>query len=394
MSDYKQTAIGLIPKEWEVVKLGDVSLDGILNGIFNNPKKVGKGIKLINVVNLYNEPYINCSELKLLEVSKKEYDKFSALKGDLFFTRSSLKADGIAHCNLLTEEDKIVFECHIMRVRPKNNIANSYYLFRYCQSFYARKYLISASKTTTMTTIDQNGLYNLPIPLPPLKEQEKIAEILSTWDKAISNLDELIAQKQNLKTALMQNLLSAKIRFKEFSDEWQEVKLGDICEIKKGEQLNKLKLNKYDLYAVINGGISPSGYTDKFNTEANTITISEGGNSCGYVNLIKDKFWSGGHCYTLHKINTNFIFLYQYLKHFEISIMNLRVGSGLPNIQKTSIESFRINISSLPEQQKITEVLSTCDDEINLLKDKLSNLKLQKQGLMQKLLTGKVRVKI
>jgi type I restriction enzyme S subunit len=177
--DYKQTKVGIIPEDWDVVKLGDLSQNGIMNGVFNDPKKVGKGLKLINVVNLYNEPFINYDDLKLLEVSEKEYKKFSALKGDLFFTRSSLKEEGIAHCNLFNiDTNDTVFECHTMRIRPNKEIVNSYYLFRYCQSFYARKILISNSKTTTMTTIDQNGLVSLLVPLPPLKEQEKINRLL------------------------------------------------------------------------------------------------------------------------------------------------------------------------------------------------------------------------
>jgi restriction endonuclease S subunit len=135
--DYKQTKVGIIPEDWDVVKLGDLSQNGIMNGVFNDPKKVGKGLKLINVVNLYNEPFINYDDLKLLEVSEKEYKKFSALKGDLFFTRSSLKEEGIAHCNLFNiDTNDTVFECHTMRIRPNKEIVNSYSLFRFFLPLY------------------------------------------------------------------------------------------------------------------------------------------------------------------------------------------------------------------------------------------------------------------
>ena len=241
--------------------------------------------------------------------------------------------------------------------------------------------------------ITDNAFFSLKILLPPLDEQEKIAEILSTWDEAINLTINLIENKKQFKKALMQNLLTAKIRFPEFQDEWEETKLGEICEIKKGEQLNKNILSNDVGFPVINGGIEPSGYTQKWNTKENTITISEGGNSCGYVNLLKEKFWSGGHCYTLLNLKIDKNFLYQYLKYNQDNIMKLRVGSGLPNIQKNTIENFNIVEPLLDEQQKIAEVLTVCDDEINLLNLKLENLKKQKQGLMQKLLSGKVRVK-
>ena len=115
---------------------------------------------------------------------------------------------------------------------------------------------------------------------------------------------------------------------------WNQDSLDSICNVVKGEQLNKLELEKSGDYPCINGGIEPSGYTNKFNRLENTITISEGGNSCGFINYLKVKFWSGGHCYTLQNIKDVFDtdYLYYALKGKEYKIMGLRVGSGIPNI--------------------------------------------------------------
>jgi len=192
----------------------------------------------------------------------------------------------------------------------------------------------------------------------------------------------------------MQKLLNGEVRFGGFSGKWEEVRLGEVCEIKKGEQLNKNTLDSDGDFPVINGGIEPSGYTEEWNTEANTITISEGGNSCGYVNFLQQRFWSGGHCYALLNLKINKIYLYQFLKYNQHNIMKLRVGSGLPNIQKSAIERFLISKPIMQEQQKIAEVLSLADNEIELLKKELAELKQQKKGLMQKLLTGETRVKV
>ena len=251
--------------------------------------------------------------------------------------------------------------------------------------------ILKRAGSSTIPDLNHGDFLSIKISIPPLDEQEKIAEILSTWDEAINLTINLIENKKQFKKALMQNLLTAKIRFPQFKDEWKEIKLGEICEIKKGEQLNKNILSNDVGFPVINGGIEPSGYTQKWNTKENTITISEGGNSCGYVNLLKEKFWSGGHCYTLLNLKIDKNFLYQYLKYKQDDIMKLRVGSGLPNIQKNTIENFYIVEPLLKEQQKIAEVLTACDDEINLLNLKLENLKKQKQGLMQKLLKGEMR---
>jgi type I restriction enzyme S subunit len=174
-----------------------------------------------------------------------------------------------------------------------------------------------------------------------------------------------------------------KLRFPEFSGEWEEKKLGDICLIKKGSQLNRDGLDAVGQYAVINGGITPSGYSDKWNTEANSITISEGGNSCGYVNFIKEKFWSGGHCYTLENIKNTVKneYLFQYLKAYEIQIMRLRVGSGLPNIQKREISKFNVKVPSATEQIKIASFFTAIDTKIDQLTKKTDSFEtIQKRG--------------
>ncbi len=125
--------------------------------------------------------------------------------------------------------------------------------------------------------------------------------------------------------------------------DWQKVRLGDICEIVKGQQINKISLNNTDKYPVINGGIDFLGYTNKFNVSKNTIAISEGG-TCGYVRFMKSDFWSGGHNYSLQKISNkvNNLCLYHILKSYEKDIMKLGVGSGLKNIQLRALKDFEI----------------------------------------------------
>ncbi|QIM69823.1 restriction endonuclease subunit S [Basfia succiniciproducens] len=185
----------------------------------------------------------------------------------------------------------------------------------------------------------------------------------------------------------MQMLLSGEKRVGGFSEEWIQAKLQELAKISKGAQLNKDTLAEIGMYPVINGGIDPSGYTDKFNSVKDTITISEGGNSCGYIAFQKQDFWCGGHCYTLNDVKIDVSFLYQLLKANEESIMRLRVGSGLPNIQKKSLENFVLRYpQNKEEQQKIAEILTAADQEIETLQQKLECLKLEKQALMQRLL--------
>ncbi|MFA5920785.1 MAG: restriction endonuclease subunit S [Methylococcaceae bacterium] len=242
--------------------------------------------------------------------------------------------------------------------------------------------------------LDTESIKSFPINLPPLEEQEKIAHILSTWDKAIATTEKLFANSRQQKKALMQQLLTRKLCFFEHNEKWSELELEKICSIDKGIQINKITLTHLGKYPVINGGVTPSGYTDDYNCEANTITISEGGNSCGFVGYMKQQFWCGGHCYSLNNVKVDNSYLFQFLKFNEPKIMRLRVGSGLPNIQKRAIGSVLIAIPPALEQQKIAQVLTTADHEIETLQQKLACLKQEKKALMQQLLTGKRRVKV
>ncbi len=171
---------------------------------------------------------------------------------------------------------------------------------------------------------------------------------------------------------------------------WSKIKLGKACQISKGQQLNKIDLETVGDYPCINGGIEPSGYTDVWNADANTITISEGGNSCGYVNFLTTRFWSGGHCYTLFDLRDNIDvnFLYQALKGRESFIMGLRVGSGLPNIQQKAIKEFEIEYpENKAEQTIIALILSKVDALIQQTKHLIAKYERIKTGLMQDLLS-------
>ena len=176
--------------------------------------------------------------------------------------------------------------------------------------------------------------------------------------------------------------------------EWKEVRLKDISKITKGKQLNRNELDDSSKYPSYSGGIEPSGYTNKYNCKANTIIISEGGNSCGFVNYIDVDFWLGGHCYSINniKVKVDKLFLYNILKYNQTKIMMLRVGSGLPNVQKKDLERFKLTIPSIEEQQALAEILTTADQEISLLEAKLAAMKEEKKGLMQVLLTGQKRL--
>ena len=165
------------------------------------------------------------------------------------------------------------------------------------------------------------------------------------------------------------------------------IALSEICDIVKGKQINGEFLSENGRYYVMNGGTEPSGFYDNYNVEANTISISEGGNSCGYVQFNTAPFWSGGHCYTIQEITNNVenMYLYHYLKSKEDTIMQLRIGSGLPNIQKKDLAKFKVIVPVIERQKTISVFLSLLERKAEIETEILIAMQSEKQYLLRQM---------
>jgi len=187
-----------LPSDWEICKLEDISLN-FQNGIGKNKEYYGKGVKVANIGDLYSAPKFVPKKYSLLDVTKKEVDKYRILKGDILFVRSSLKREGVAYCSKYDSTETCLFSSFMIRVTPNSNKINPNYLSYQLRSPLLRKYLINASSTATITNISQPNLKRIPVILPPLDTQKKIAAVLDKADqlrqkreKAIEKLDHLI----------------------------------------------------------------------------------------------------------------------------------------------------------------------------------------------------------
>ena len=230
------------------------------------------------------------------------------------------------------------------------------------------------------------------IAVPPLAEQRKIAEVLGVWDEAIEKQARLIETLALRKRALMQRLLSAKLRLPGFSEPWQKVKLGEICLIKKGKPLSFSQI-KEGIYPVIAGG-KTSPYSHNEYTDERVITISASGAYAGFVSFHESKIWASD-CSVIYPRNGLSVLKYNYylISYKQSYIYSLQVGGAQPHVFPKDISNIIVNIPKEKEQTAIAEVLTAADREIELAKEKLERLRRQKRGLMQQLLTGKKRVK-
>lgn len=254
------------------------------------------------------------------------------------------------------------------------------YLYFYLNSNLIQNRILSVQTNNAQPKLALKEVRNFKIKYPSNKEQKKIANLFLRIDKKIELLEKKLVLYQELELSLKNKI------FNSFNNN-SFVKLKDICLIKKGKQLNKSDMIVDGKYYVLNGGKEPSGYTNSWNVKENTITISEGGNSCGFVSFNNKKFYCGGHCYylTLKQDDFDLNYLFHYLKFVEPNIMKLRVGSGLPNIQKGDIENIAILKVDFNQQKEIGNFLRSMENRMTLIFKEKEELEIFKKGLLQKM---------
>lgn len=247
---------------------------------------------------------------------------------------------------------------------------------------------LSKQESTGVPSLSKSTINNIEILIPTIQEQQQIGTFLKKIDKMIQLQQLKVNKVKDFKSAYLSEMFPKEgekypeKRFEGFTEPWGTGHLGQVAGINKGEQLNKEKMIKSGKYYVLNGGINPSGYTNTYNTKEQTISISEGGNSCGYVNYNEEKFWSGGHNYALTNPKIDVLYLYYFLKSRQDEIMRLRVGSGLPNIQITALSEFDILYPLRDEQEKIGQFFKNLDNQISLEEEKLMKLQKLKQAYL------------
>lgn len=257
-------------------------------------------------------------------------------------------------------------------------------------TYYINHFIKFNVESTGVPQLTVPQIKNIEIKLPDLSVQKNVVEYLTNIEKYIKSLEKLIEKKKLIKQGVMQELLTGKKRLPGFNKKWSLE--SNIFKFVKGKQVSHQELDGFGKYKMYNGGISFSGLYPDYNYE-DKIIISEGGNSCGFVNYIKTKFWAGGHCYVIISCDLDKEFLYQLLKFNQNKIMSLRVGSGLPNIQAKNLSKMNFYFpTSKQEQIEIGKILTDMDEEINSLEQDLEKYKQIKQGMMERLLTGKIRV--
>lgn len=374
-----------IPKHWKIKKLGEIGVFFKGKGVPKN-KITDTGFKCLTYGDLYTKYDF------VIEGVKSFIDKETALisqeirYGDICFAGSGETLEDIGKCATFID-DKIGYaggDIIVFRTE-QNPIVMSYLL----NSDIAKKQKFSMGQGHSVVHIYSSQLEMLKLPLPPLEEQEKIAEILLNCDKAICLTTQIITQLKQRNQGLAQQLLTGEKRVKGFENSvWKEVRLGEIGEVYQPETISQSLLTEkgFKVYGA-NGVI---GYYSRYNHENEQIAVVCRGSTCGLVNFTEAKSWITGNAMVINldgNPNYSKLFVYEYLKNDNLNY--LITGSGQPQIT-SEIKNHIIKVPLFKEQNAIAQILDTAHQELKLYEQKLQLLQAQKKTLMQKLLTGEI----
>ena len=388
-----------LPRGWKEFALKDIG--NFLRGSGISKKDLSDtGIPAIRYGDIYTK-----YDFVIKNVSSFTNSKGTELKkGDILFAGSGETAEEIGKSVAFIDDYKAFAGGDIIIFRPNIDL-NSLFLSYILNSGKCRKDISIMGQGHTVVHIYASSLEILKVILPPLDEQKRIADILSTFDDLIENLKKLIEKKEIYKKGVMQRVLSGKVRFEGFTDEWETVKLKDILIAGSKDRVPDTSKYKKITIKLHNKGIEFSNIERKmadkrpfYIRKKDEIIIGKQNYFNGSIAIVDEEF-DNTICsnaimsFTVNEdCNNKFIYFLLSRKSYMQKYYHLANGTGQKELSESDFLNFNLLIPSLEEQNKIAELLTLIDRDIEILKRLLYLRKLQKKGVMQKLLTGEVRV--
>ena len=417
---YKMTEIGEIPSEWKVKKLGEITIGKGEYGIGASATEYIEGKpRYLRITDIGDSCRLLFNDIKGLDDA--DYEKYILKEGDIVFARTgNTTGKGYVYNR---EHGELVYAGFLIKYSIDNNIAKHNFIKYVIQSKRYWDWVNIMSTRSGQPGINSNEYSSFIVQLPPLKEQEKIASILSTVDEQIDNVDALIEKNKELKKGLMQTLLTKGIghtKFKkteigEIPEEWEVSNLTNIVDIKgrvgwKGYTKKDLvefgplaigamhinSNNKLDLSEPVYLSKKKYEESPEIMVSKDDIILAQRG-SLGKVVLIEKEIGEA----TINpsmvlikniKINSRYLYYFLCSEYIQKVIFKETSQTSIPMISQEQIGKFKIIIPTIKEQEKIASILSEVDKKIEEYENKKQKLEELKKGLMQQLLTGMIRV--
>lgn len=386
---YKQTDVGVIPEDWEISTLGDISIK-ITDGTHYTPTYVISGVPFYSVETLTSGDF---SKTKF--ISEEEHQNLikrcKPERGDILMTR----------IGTLGITKRIDWDCDasiyvsLCLLKP-NGVLDYSYVGEYSKSqMFVKEVLKRSLLGATPKKINMNRIGEIPIIHPSdANECLEIAEVLSHLGSQIHALEYLISKKRDIKQGTMHGLLTGKTRLPGFTGEWENKLLGEVAYIKTGNRNNqdKIETGKYPFFV----RSQTVERIDTFSHDCEAILVPGDGKIGSIFHYINGRFDIHQRVYSITRFDSNIFgkyILYFMSKFFGPYALENTVKATVDSLRLPTFQNFVIHFPpTLGEQEAIAEVLSDMDAEITALEQRLEKTKAIKQGMMQQLLTGRVRL--
>ena len=396
----------MVPKGWEVKKLEDV---------VSKTRKITYGIVVPGPYEPNGNLMIRAKDYsfgwqpiesiyRVSDQMHQSYKRSKVRKGDVLLTivgsigNTAIVPEDLEGANITQQTARLSFDEH-----------DANFFYSVMSSGIGKKEIYRYAKSGVQPSLNLADIAKFKVPVPPFQEQQKIAKILSVWDKAISTTERLIENSTQQKKALMQQLLTGKKRLldesgKWFEGEWADVKQGEVAKFFNGRAYKQSEWEEKGTPVIRLQNLTGRGT----NYYYSTLTLPEH-QYCNKGDLLYmwsatfgPAIWHGAKAiyhYHIWKVECKAellhkIYMYYLLDYETQRLMSKTNGMGLMHVTKGTMENQLISLPTFQEQQKIATVLTNADKEIELLEQQLADLQQEKKALMQVLLTGKKRVKL
>ena len=416
---YQRTELGLLPAEWSICSVGEL-FDYLRTASNSRADLDGTG----------DTAYVHYGDIHIcfdhfIDFSRDDVPRLSAdtrvaaallRNGDLIVADASEDEAGVGKSveirNLGTT--KAVSGLHTFLLRPKNRCTSEGYRGYLFEGPSVKEQLRSLATGLKVFGISKGTLKSVLVPLPPPSEQRAIAKALSDVDGLLETVEELIAKKRTIKLATMQQLLTGRVRLPGFTDEWKTIRLGDIGTFSKGHGIRRDEVSqdgfpcirygeiytKYETCVIEPGTrVSSEVASSALPIKAGDILFAGSGETAEEIGrciayLGEDQAYAGGDIVVLTPVAQNSLFLGYLLNHSTVAAQKARLAQGdaVVHIHAANLAQVQIALPSIDEQTAIAAVLSDMDAEIGALERRRDKVRAVKQGMMEQLLTGRVRL--
>lgn len=407
---FKQSEIGLIPVGWNTARLGDVL--EFQNGVNADARDYGSGIPFANVLEVLTHSHLKEAQIPgRVRLPPAKIRDYQVRKGDILFNRTSETQEELALVSVYIDDADVVFGGFVIRGRPKDADFDSYYCGYAWRHEIVRRQIIARGQGAVRANIGQSDLRTVIVPKPPLPEQQAIAEALSDADTLIDALESLISKKRAIKQGAMQELLTGKRRLPGFKNAWSEKEIWEVADVDSdslGAATNPSYVFQYISLEDVERGVLKSTTEVAFGSAPSRArrrvrkddvlfgTVRPNLQShCIIAEEVKDYVCSTGfaviRCRPAQAV-PRFVLAALFGAEIQTQIERLIAGSNYPAVNSGDVKKLRIFMPDPEEQGAIASALTDMDDQTTALQQKLAKARQIKQGMMQELLTGRVRL--